>query len=253
MAAAQSATIHTNLISNLDASLRGRAARERRGRPPRHIVSNVRTVPATMGRTGRLDSNDNSDPSSHNGHNDRRTLRSAPSCGETTMPRWSASYHEAMTQPPQNVGSPNRFIAFLKTPLGITLIVLVSVLVLCCGAAIVGAALTGNHKPVPVQSSSTSSRPPASPTTTTPTSSTTSTAPPPSSTAPSTTMAPPPAPTTSEPAAPPPAPPNNTATLPVVHPGAFCSEEGALGVTSSGTPMRCTTTPTDSRLRWRSA
>jgi hypothetical protein len=40
---------------------------------------------------------------------------------------------------------------------------------------------------------------------------------------------------------------------PVVHPGAFCSPQGAVGVTSSGTAMVCTTTATDSRARWRAA
>lgn len=39
----------------------------------------------------------------------------------------------------------------------------------------------------------------------------------------------------------------------VVTPGAFCSPEGATGVTSAGTPMVCTTTATDSRARWRAA
>ena len=38
----------------------------------------------------------------------------------------------------------------------------------------------------------------------------------------------------------------------VVHPGAYCSTAGATGVTSKGTAMVCTTTATDSRLRWRS-
>jgi hypothetical protein len=38
-----------------------------------------------------------------------------------------------------------------------------------------------------------------------------------------------------------------------VHPGAFCSEHGSYGYTSGGTLMRCTTTATDSRYRWRSA
>ncbi|GAB3436524.1 hypothetical protein GCM10027517_06750 [Phycicoccus ginsengisoli] len=38
-----------------------------------------------------------------------------------------------------------------------------------------------------------------------------------------------------------------------VHPGAFCSPEGALGRTSKGTLMRCRTTSTDPRARWRSA
>jgi hypothetical protein len=38
-----------------------------------------------------------------------------------------------------------------------------------------------------------------------------------------------------------------------VHPGAFCSEKWSYGRTSAGTLMRCTTTATDSRFRWRSA
>ena len=37
-----------------------------------------------------------------------------------------------------------------------------------------------------------------------------------------------------------------------VHPGAFCSPDGALGVTATNTPMICTTTATDNRDRWRS-
>jgi hypothetical protein len=41
--------------------------------------------------------------------------------------------------------------------------------------------------------------------------------------------------------------------LPVVHPGAFCSDAGAGGVTTRGTPMTCKATASDSRLRWRSA
>lgn len=41
--------------------------------------------------------------------------------------------------------------------------------------------------------------------------------------------------------------------LPVVTPGAFCSVAGAQGITSTGKPMVCKTTSTDSRLRWRSA
>ena len=40
---------------------------------------------------------------------------------------------------------------------------------------------------------------------------------------------------------------------PVVHPGAFCSDAGARGVTTHGTPMTCKSTARDSRLRWRSA
>ncbi|MEQ6897919.1 DUF1524 domain-containing protein [Microbacterium sp. KR10-403] len=41
--------------------------------------------------------------------------------------------------------------------------------------------------------------------------------------------------------------------LPVVHPGAFCTPEGARGVTVKGTAMRCTLKGGDSRARWRSA
>jgi len=37
-----------------------------------------------------------------------------------------------------------------------------------------------------------------------------------------------------------------------VRPGAFCSPEGARGVTSKGTPMVCSTKPGDPRARWRS-
>ena len=38
-----------------------------------------------------------------------------------------------------------------------------------------------------------------------------------------------------------------------VHPGAFCSEHWQYGRTAAGTLMRCTTTSTDARFRWRSA
>jgi hypothetical protein len=38
-----------------------------------------------------------------------------------------------------------------------------------------------------------------------------------------------------------------------VHPGAFCAEHWAYGRTSAGTRMRCTTTASDARFRWRSA
>lgn len=38
-----------------------------------------------------------------------------------------------------------------------------------------------------------------------------------------------------------------------VHPGAFCSPEGALGYTSKGTLMRCTFKAGDTRARWRAA
>ncbi|MFI9382980.1 hypothetical protein [Kutzneria sp. NPDC052558] len=90
-----------------------------------------------------------------------------------------------------------------------------------------------------------------------------------SSTAPTTTStttttteapAPPPAthqppPATHQPAPPPPteapAPPPSEPVY--VTPGAFCSTEGATGVTKTGKPMVCSRTATDSRLRWRAA
>jgi len=59
-------------------------------------------------------------------------------------------------------------------------------------------------------------------------------------------VAPPPPPPAPEPAPPAPAPAT-------VHPGSFCSQAGATGVTTAGTAMVCITTATDSRLRWRSA
>ncbi|MDU0315182.1 HNH endonuclease family protein [Phycicoccus sp. M110.8] len=50
--------------------------------------------------------------------------------------------------------------------------------------------------------------------------------------------------------------PSTTSTSSVVqgvHPGAFCSPESSLGRTSAGTLMRCSTTATDPRARWRRA
>lgn len=48
-------------------------------------------------------------------------------------------------------------------------------------------------------------------------------------------------------------PGDDTAVSGTVHPGAFCSSEGATGFTKSGTLMRCSTKAGDSRARWRSA
>ena len=62
---------------------------------------------------------------------------------------------------------------------------------------------------------------------------------------PATTQAPPPA-TTQAP------PPDDGGGQTTVHPGAFCSPEGAVGVTDRGTPMRCTSKNGD-QPRWRSA
>lgn len=54
-------------------------------------------------------------------------------------------------------------------------------------------------------------------------------------------------------APPSPAPSPSKGGVPIVHPGAFCADAGARGITSAGTPMICKTTATDSRLRWRAA
>ncbi|MCP2032169.1 hypothetical protein L1277_002268 [Okibacterium sp. HSC-33S16] len=56
-----------------------------------------------------------------------------------------------------------------------------------------------------------------------------------------------PAPAPPAPAPPAPAPPS------AVHPGSFCSSEGATGVTVKGTPMVCSYKAGDERLRWRAA
>jgi hypothetical protein len=63
--------------------------------------------------------------------------------------------------------------------------------------------------------------------------------------------APKPAPAPAPAPAPEPAP--EPAPAGVVHPGAFCSPEGAAGVTSAGTAMVCKPSATDSRARWRAA
>ena len=61
--------------------------------------------------------------------------------------------------------------------------------------------------------------------------------------------------TTNAPAAMAPAPssPPTTAapSSAIVNAGSYCSPIGALGVTAAGRPMICTTSATDSRLRWR--
>jgi outer membrane biosynthesis protein TonB len=62
--------------------------------------------------------------------------------------------------------------------------------------------------------------------------------------------APKPKPTTKKPA---PKPTTKPPSAGVVHPGAFCSPVGARGVTSKGTPMRCTLKSGEPRARWRAA
>jgi hypothetical protein len=49
-----------------------------------------------------------------------------------------------------------------------------------------------------------------------------------------------------------PAPVSAPAEPATVHPGSYCSNAGATGVTMKGTLMACTTTTTDAQLRWRS-
>ncbi|MFG1842853.1 hypothetical protein ACGFH8_31005 [Micromonospora sp. NPDC049175] len=60
-----------------------------------------------------------------------------------------------------------------------------------------------------------------------------------------TTVKPKPKPTTAKPSTP--------SVRQGVHPGAFCAPEGARGVTSKGTPMRCTRKAGEERARWRAA
>jgi hypothetical protein len=62
-------------------------------------------------------------------------------------------------------------------------------------------------------------------------------------------------PTPEDSPSPKPAAPKPQAPAPIqgVHPGSFCSSEGALGYTKAGTLMRCSYKVGDSRLRWRSA
>lgn len=134
-----------------------------------------------------------------------------------------------MTPPTQPASS--RLSAFIRRPLGITLATITGLLALCCVVGIVGAVLSGpkpSPTPGPATGASTTSEIATSPA---------------SATAPRT-----PPPTTTEAR-----PTGGTSVYPVVHPGAFCSPAGALGVTAEGTLMVCKTTATDSRLRWRAA
>jgi hypothetical protein len=50
-----------------------------------------------------------------------------------------------------------------------------------------------------------------------------------------------------------PAPAPDTSPQPVVHPGSFCSDSGASGITISGARMVCSLRDGDARLRWRAA
>lgn len=62
-----------------------------------------------------------------------------------------------------------------------------------------------------------------------------------------------PAPAPAAPAPAPAAPAPAPGDAGVVHPGAFCSPVGAVGVTSAGTPMVCGPTANSSRARWHAA
>jgi len=67
------------------------------------------------------------------------------------------------------------------------------------------------------------------------------------------TSPPKPAPTTASPKPKPKPKPSKQFVAYTVHPGAFCSEQGYYGYTSRRVLMRCQTSPTDSRYRWRRA
>ncbi|MEU4401136.1 hypothetical protein [Micromonospora orduensis] len=139
---------------------------------------------------------------------------------------------------------------------------------LCCGVGAIGALTddNGDKKPVaaatataPVAGdrlvesatagvsptpSALASPTPASALSPTPAPQRTSSKPPPRPVAKPTISKPKPKPTTAKP---------KPASVPTVYPGAFCSKQGARGVTKTGKPMVCTTTATDSRKRWRAA
>jgi hypothetical protein len=67
-----------------------------------------------------------------------------------------------------------------------------------------------------------------------------------------TTRKPAPKPTTKKPT-PKPKPTIKAPAGPIVHPGAFCKPEGAIGFTSKGTRMRCTLKAGETQPRWRAA
>jgi hypothetical protein len=94
---------------------------------------------------------------------------------------------------------------------------------------------------------------PAATLTTTPAPATTRAKPKPTTVRPTTakprTTAPKPRPTTRKPKP----KPTTESTRSGVHPGAFCSPEGAMGTTVKGTLMRCTLKSGEDRARWRAA
>ncbi|GAA2479912.1 hypothetical protein [Winogradskya humida] len=155
-----------------------------------------------------------------------------------------------------------------STSLKVALATGVAFLLLCCGGITAIKAFTGGGNPSstpqfiapslasppPMESTSSPSPSRSRPSSPSPSSSSSRTKippikkPVPARTAPApspskTTKKPSPKPTTT---APPPAPA-------VVRPGAFCSPEGATGITRKGTPMICTRKPGEERARWRKA
>jgi hypothetical protein len=106
------------------------------------------------------------------------------------------------------------------------LVGIVAVAIALCGAGVVVAALNsgGGDQPAPASSSVVETTPAAVGTT-----------------------APPPVVSTATTVANPP----QQQTYSGVHPGAFCGDHWAYGRTVDGVLMRCTTTATDSRFRWR--
>ena len=132
-------------------------------------------------------------------------------------------------------------------------------LLCCCGSGIAAFTDSGNDKPAakasptaaqalaqPAVSASPSLTPTASKPTPTPKPTPKATSPKPTGTSPKPT----PKRTTSAPRT---TKPTTESIRTGVHPGAFCTPAGALGRTSTGKLMRCKTSATDSRLRWRAA
>ena len=77
---------------------------------------------------------------------------------------------------------------------------------------------------------------------------------PPAASSPTTVAAPvAPVPTSAPPILPTPAPATPAPSVPIVHPGAFCTPPGASGVTSKGTPMTCKLDSKGQRYRWSKA
>jgi hypothetical protein len=139
----------------------------------------------------------------------------------------------------------------------ILIIVVTSLLTLCCGIGIVSAALGGGANSDAKNGPDRATPQAVDPTSTVPVNVAAPT------TGPTTTSAPAPAPTIATTTKPPTPKTSITTKKPTtttttsatiyknVHPGAFCSPHWAYGRTSTGVPMQCKPSTTDSRFRWR--